>query len=46
LKYAIQNLRRSAAPDPEVIGLAVRLARYRSAFDRDEETATLVACLY
>ena len=46
LDYAIQNLRMSAAPDPEVISLAVRFARHRSAFSMDKETAALAACLY
>lgn len=45
LKYALQYLRLSAASDSEATRLAVRLARHRSAFDRDEETNALSSCL-
>lgn len=46
LNYAIQYLRVFPAAGPEVASLAARLARHRSAFHMDEETAALAACLY
>jgi hypothetical protein len=46
LDYAIQYLKLSAAPDPEVNSMAARLNLHGLAFDSDKETETLAACLH
>lgn len=45
LRYAIRYLKLSGVSRPEVNSLAARLVRQSSAFDSDEETQSLAACL-